>query len=329
LIALVIGASTIAVLPASAQTPPAGQPATAANPIEKARDQYEQGQFSEAIEDLRAGLASGKITGSSAREARELIARCLVRQGNRPDAKEAFKALLHLDPSYRPAAGSLPPDEQEVYDQAYKEFTSEQIEAGERVPASLAFTYGTGSGDNKDMAEIAAAGGGDDKYDTKPEFGGSVRFPVTPRVSLEIELQRFRATNQDANNPPLQYEIAAFPFSVSGVYDVVPRSKWRVNVFGGLGSMLVSTTKIGVDFLGARIQLSDQKNGFYAHGGVEGEYLIVPKLAVTGRLLARYAKTTNMYKDQDNSLNGVPLKGRDTDFSGFGAHIGLRAYIGY
>src|SRR5262245_59316792 len=113
-IACVVVASTISALPVCAQTPPAtGAPSPSQSVIDKARDQYEQGQFSEAIDDLRAELASGRLTGSSAREARELIARCLVRQGNRPDAKEAFKAQLHLDPSYRPAPGSLPPDEQE------------------------------------------------------------------------------------------------------------------------------------------------------------------------------------------------------------------------
>jgi len=39
---------------------------------------------------------------------------------------------------------TVPPDEMEVFNLALKEINAEQIEAGQRIPASLSFFYGTG-----------------------------------------------------------------------------------------------------------------------------------------------------------------------------------------
>ncbi len=325
--AVVIGIAALPPLQALAQTE------TQTPPVEEARALYEQAKFGDAITLLRSALSSGQVAGANALAARELIARCLVRSGNRLEAKEAFKGLLHLNPSYRPAPGALPPDEREVFRLALDEFQSEQIEAGNRVPASISFMFGVGSGDNKDLGEVAAAGGGDDKFDVDPNFGAAVRFPIKPRWSVEIEMQRFRATNADTFPAPNQteYEITALPLSVSVYYAAMTNPKWRVNVFGGVGSMLVATSSIRFNFGSAIFSLSDQKNGFYGHAGVEGEYLVHPRFAVYGRLLGRVAKASDLYSDSEITLysSDAAIKGREVDFSGFGAHVGVRAYIGY
>jgi hypothetical protein len=322
MLGVLMGVSAFAPLAAIAQT----------SPVAEARALYEQAQFDEAINLLRDALSTGRAAGADALAAREMIARCLVRKGNRIEAKEAFKGLLHLNPSYRPASGALPPDEMEVYELARSEFTAEQIEAGERVPASLAFHYGIGSGDNSDLAEIAAAGGGDDAYDVDPSFGGAVRFPVTPRWSLEIEMQRFHATNADTfpgDNQAL-YEISALPLTLSLYYAAITNPKWRINVFGGVGSLLAATSSIRFNLGTVTLSVSDQTNGIYGHGGLEGEYLVHPRFAAYGRVLGRVATASNVYKDNELEAYGTaPLKDRDVSFSGFGAHVGLRAYIGY
>lgn len=313
----------------------APRPAAAQDsPLDQARSYYEQAQFDSAITLLRGALSSGRLVGTQSVQARELIARCLVRSGNRVEAKQAFKALLYLNPSYRPASGSMPPDEVEVYRLAREEYNREQIEAGERVPASLSFHYGLlGSGDNDDFAEIVAAGGGDDKYDVDESFGGAVRFPIRPRWSLEIEMQRFRATNADSfpGDNQAKYEITALPLSVSVYYAAITSPKWRVNVFGGLGSLLAATSSIRFNFGPATLGLSDQKNGFYGHAGLEGEYLVHPRVAGYARVLGRVATASDFFSDSELELYSanVPLEGREVSFSGFGAHVGLRAYIGY
>jgi hypothetical protein len=66
-------------------------------------------------------------------------------------------------------------------------------------------------------------------------------------------------------------------------------------------------------------------------GGVEGECLFSPRLSASGRALARYASASGFCKNTQISLYepGVLLDGRKASFSGFGATVALRAYIGY
>lgn len=312
---------------AHAQSSPSSEALAAARAL------YDGSRFTEAHAQLSDALASRAITGADVRAARELMARCLVRSGNRLEAKEAFKGVLRQFPGYRPDAATVPPDEQEVFRLALREVTAEQIEAGERAPASLGFSFGTGKGENTDMAEIAVAGGGSEEYDNKNQFGGSVRFPLRPRTSLEVEMQRFRATNVDGNAPPndVRYELTALPFSVSVYQAFFSGQRLRVNGFAGGGLLLTAISKIEFgDFGGAPLTVSGQKNGTYLHGGLEGEFLVIPKLSLTGRAMLRSAKATGVLDDFTFDAYGIAtLQDREIDFSGFAATVGLRAYIGY
>jgi hypothetical protein len=322
LLAMVVSACVLPAQRASAQS----------SPVQEAQSLYGEARFDEAITKLRDAISTGRVAGADAVAARELLARCLVRTGSRIEAKEAFKGLLRANPAYRPESGSMPPDEFEIYELARREYETEQIEAGERVPASLSLHYGIGSGANKDLAEVAVAGGGEDEYDVDPSFGGAVRFPVRPRWSLEIEMQRFRATNADSfpgDNKAL-YEITAMPLSLSLYYAALANPKWRVNVFGGLGMLLAATSSVRFDLGTVTLSLTDQKNGFYGHAGVEGEYLVHPRFAFFGRVLGRVATATDLYEDTDLEAYGTAqLSGREINFSGYGAHVGVRAYVGY
>ena len=114
-------------------------------------------------------------------------------------------------------------------------------------------------------------------------------------------------------------------------YAAVTNPKWRVNVFGGVGSLLVATSSINLGFGSVSLPVSDQKNGFYGHAGLEGEYLVTPRFAAYGRVLGRVAKASDLFSDYALKLYSaaVPIKGSEVNFTGFGAHVGLRAYIGY
>ncbi len=304
--------------------------AWAASPaLEEAQALYDGAKFTDAIAKLR----EAQFTGAEAIAARGLLARCLVKSGNRIEAKQAFKFVLRQQPSWRPDPTTAGPDEQEVFLLAQRELTAEQIAAGRRVPASLSFSYGRGSGDNKDMAEIAVAGGGKDKYDAKPQLGGAVRFPVTQRFALELELQRLRATDVDGNVAPndARYEITAYPLSLSLIHSTFTSRMFRVNLFagGGLLSSAISAIEFG-NFGGTPITVSGQKNGSYFHGGLETEFLMHPRLALTGRVMGRAAKADKVLDEFSFLAYGTAsLKDRTVDFSGISASVGLRAYIGY
>jgi hypothetical protein len=309
--------------------------AHAADPaIETALGQYNEAKFIEAIATLRAAMSGGALRGQDLVLAKELLARCLVKAGERLEAKEAFKSVLRQDKGYRPDPNTVAPDELEVFNMALREIQSEQIEAGSRVPASLSFLIGTGSGKNDDLAAMPKAGGGPDEYESQTEFGGSVRFPIKERLSLEIEMQRFRATASDSfpENNGGRYEASALPISISVFYAAIARTKWRVNVFGGGGPLFSATSTIKFRFTTDRVALADEKVGLYGHAGIEGEYLLHPRVAVTARVLGRMAKASGLYKDVDPSLElygTTKLTDRELNFSGYGAHVGLRAYIGY
>lgn len=301
--------------------------------VTEARALYDAANFADAAAKLRDALAAGGVTGADALAAKELLGRCLVKSGDRLQAKEAFKSLLRQKSGYRMNPQVVPPDEMEVFNQAKREITAEQIEAGRRIPASLAFSFGVGSGKNEDMGDLPAAGGGPNEFDTKPSFGGSVRFPLSPRLSLDLEMQRFRATQKDTF-PETQggrFEITQLPVSISLYHATLLRTKWRVNTFIGAGAVMPATSTIFF-FFGPteRASITDERTGFYAHAGLEGEFLATPRFAITGRVMGRTAKTSGLYKGSTLEIWGTtPIANRDVDFSGFGAQLGVRAYIGY
>lgn len=307
--------------------------AWAASPaLEEAQALYDGAKFTDAVAKIREALSSGQLAGKDAIAARALMARCLVKSGNRLEAKQAFKFVLRQEPGWRPDA-SVGPDEVEVFELAQKEITAEQIEAGKRIPASLSFNMGSGSGDNKDMAEIVVAGGGKDKYDVKPQIGGAVRFPIAQNFSLELELQRLRATDVDGNAPPndTRFEITAYPVTASVYYTAFSHRWFRANLFAGGGVLSSAISKIEFgDFSGTPLTVSGQKNGSYFHGGLETEILVHPRVAIAGRVMGRSAKAEKVLDEFDFDAYGVAtLKNREIDFSGFAATLGLRAYIGY
>lgn len=312
---------------------PHGGAAWAASPVlESAQQKYDSAQFAEAVTQLREALASGQVSGADQVAARALLARCLVKSGNRLEAKQAFKFVLRQQPNWRPDPNTAGPDEQEVFQIAQRELTAEQIESGNRIPASLSFAFGKGPGDNKDMAEIAVAGGGADKYDVKPQIGGAVRFPVSQNWSVEFELQRLRATNKDAFAPPSTafYEITAYPLSLS-LYRSAWSNRWlRVNAFAGAGILSSAISKIDLKFGAVPLTVSGQTNGSYFHAGLESEVLMGRRLALAGRVMGRSAKASDVLDEFGFNAYGVAsLKNREIDFSGVAMTLGLRAYIGY
>jgi hypothetical protein len=306
--------------------------------LQEVQQLYNSAKFTDAVARLRDALSTGQVSGPEALEAKAWLGRCLVKAGNRVEAKEAFKSLLRQDDGYRLDAVSVPPDEMAVFDQALKEITAEQIEAGRRIPASLEFFGGYGLWSNQDYTDLVELGGGDE-FDGHGEFGGAVRFPIRPRWSMEISVMRLRATARDSFPSPggIDYKLSALPLVVTGYYNVRPGDKLRVNAFVGAGPMLAAQAQASLLFFGILpISLNAGKTGLYAHAGLEGEYLFRPRLSITGRVAGRIARASeleysgevlNLYSTTPASKSDI--NGRDLDFSGMTFQIGLRGYIGY
>lgn len=306
-----------------------------ANPVSQAQQQYDEGRFAEALATVESALSSGTVTGSDAIAARELLARCQAKVGDVAAARKTFLGILRQDPQYRLDEVRTPPDELAVFREALRTFESEQAVERSRVPASLSGFIGIGSGANEDFGEYVALGGGDKEFDNKPLFGISVRFPLAPKWSLDLEMTRFRATNEDTFTVSARgqgsYDLSATPMVVSVVYVVHQRGKLRTSIFAGGGPMLNSYASDKFLYApGIPLKLTDTKVGSYVHGGLEGEYELHPKLALTARALFRSAKATGMFeKTEFTQYTSGSIKNRDLDFSGYGLTIGLRGYIGY
>ena len=305
-----------------------------ASDLASAQQLYDSAKYADAVTQLKAALDGGKLSGGDAVRGRELLARCQVKAGDAAGAKKTFLALLRQDPLYRPDATQVPPDEMAAYEAAHTVAAAEQERQKQRIPASLGFNFGVGSGKNKDFGKFVASGGGKSEFDVKAFYGGTVRFPVKPRLSIELEMQRFKATNHDSFPDPgsRSYELTAIPLSVSLHYLMAMHPKWRSSVFFGGGPMVQSKAQTKFNFFGViPLAASASKTAIYLHGGVEGEYLLHPRLSLTGRVLGRYAKASDLsiFNTTDFNYTTVPIKSRAVDFSGYGASIGLRAYIGY
>ena len=102
----------------------------AAPAVDEAQGLYNEAKFTDAIAKLRDALASGQLKGRDELKAKELLGRCLVKGGDRIEAKEAFKSLLRQSGGWQLDPQSTPPDEMEVFSMARREIRAEQVEAG-------------------------------------------------------------------------------------------------------------------------------------------------------------------------------------------------------
>lgn len=338
---------TAVLLAAPFTAPPAlAQPEGAAatgSVLDQATALYDQSKFQEAADLLAEAIRTGRVGGDDLNRARELRARALAKAGRRIEAKEAFKSVLRSNPAYRPDPVAVPPDEMEVFNAALKEFQAEQVEAGRRVPASLGLIYGLGQAVNQDLVDLASPAGVPqaDDFEASPEFGYSVRFPLSPRYSVDFSVTRLRAETEDnldpAFNEHAQYTSTGTPIVATLVWNWLQQRKYRVNLMGGAGFMSSEATVLFLhDHLGRLIpvQIVGEATGPYLHGGVEGEWLLSPRFAVTATVLGRYANSGELDWERPDFVvyQGVSdsrLGDRSVDFSGLAAHVGVRAYIGY
>lgn len=313
-------------------------------PLEQARHLYEAAKFADAVRTLDGALHNGLVTGDDVIQARALRARCLVKAGRRLEAKEAFKAVLRIDRGFRMDPNEIPPDEMDTYKLAAQEIDSETFEAGKRFPASIGFSGGGGSAVNQDLADLASSAGvaPSEDFTEKAEFGYSVRFPLKPRLSIDFEVFSLKATTTDklppTRNAHAKYEATAMPFVVSLVRNFSSSPKKHLNGFVGVGPMpSQSIIEYQQTLVSGRLipdQIVGHNQGWYLQAGLEGEYLFQPRLALTGRVLARRANSGELHWPREDfeiyeSWPNSTLNKRSVDFSGIAANVGIRAYIGY
>lgn len=68
--------------------------------VRNAQSNYDQGLYDEAVTLLLGPVSRGELKGAELTEARILLARCYVKKGLIPRAKEHFSALIAADPAF-------------------------------------------------------------------------------------------------------------------------------------------------------------------------------------------------------------------------------------
>lgn len=100
---LLLAAQAVNVAPALAAPAPAKPAATAAKSsglVTRAQGLYREARYDEAVGVLAGPVLRKELAGQELIEARLVLARCYVKKGILPRAKEHFGAILAIDPAF-------------------------------------------------------------------------------------------------------------------------------------------------------------------------------------------------------------------------------------
>lgn len=162
------------------------------------------------------------------------------------------------------------------------------------------------------------------------EYGGSIRYGVSPKLSLdyEVNLMNGKGTT-DANSTAGTAKLVAHTKGLAGplslYYELGKSEKSTIYFFVGGGPMYGTKWKLESTDLTPNTIEAKSKTGFYAHGGFEGDYNLSKSVAITARALGRYAKASDVtYTDPTTSQETKA----DVNLSGGAFSLGLRAFFG-
>ena len=158
------------------------------------------------------------------------------------------------------------------------------------------------------------------------EYGGSLRTRLSPKASLEVEgnLLNGKSTT-DILNQSVDAKTTAFALPLNLVYLLSENDKYAFNLVVGAGPLL--STKFKIEGAGATFE-SDSKTAFVGQGGFEGDWFVGKQVAVTARVLGRYAKASDVEYANDPTDPSAGKSKIDLNLSGFAFGLGLRAYFG-
>jgi hypothetical protein len=187
---------------------------------------------------------------------------------------------------------------------------------------SLGGNFGTGTYSNSDLNDIL-------KADTPPrdevksgwEYGGSLRYGISSKLSLDAELNAIKGsatTNNPGGDGDETWRTQGMAMPINLYYALSQNESFMFNVFAGAGPMFGSKLHASDNSDDVK---SDSKTVLTAQGGLEGQYLISPKVALGARVLGRTAKVDNI------EIDGTPTN-LDLDMSGFSFGLGLRMFFG-
>jgi len=163
------------------------------------------------------------------------------------------------------------------------------------------------------------------------EYGGSIRYGISPKASLDYELNLLNGKGKtDVTSPAtgtIEIKTTGLAGPLSLYYELGKSDKSAFNFFIGAGPMFGTKFKVTTTSGSTTtVDESAKKTGLYAHAGFEGDYMLSKSFAITARALGRYAKAKNVTWTDPTDPSVVLVK--DVNLSGGAFSLGLRAFFG-
>ena len=182
---------------------------------------------------------------------------------------------------------------------------------------SLGGNFGTGMYSNSDLNE--ALGPSTEEITSGWEMGGSLRYQVTPRLALDLEVNRMKpaSSTEDPGNPDVELSTAGLAIPLNLYYTLSENDRYGFNMFGGAG-MVTGASLHGEQDGNPSVVDLEAKSSFYGQAGLEAQYMMSPQFALGARFMGRMAKSE--IEESDPSV--------DIDYTGFAFGLGVRMSFG-
>jgi hypothetical protein len=188
---------------------------------------------------------------------------------------------------------------------------------------SLGANFGVGTYSNKDVNDGLPTGVDDIKDGW--EFGGTIRKGMSVKTSLELEgMMMDGKTTYESSGTTADFHTKGIAMPVNFLYALSQNDTHDFNLLVGAGPVfnMHGTSKIE-DTTGTFEGESASKTAFMAQGGFEGDYKVSTQFALSGRVLGRYAKASDVDLDKTDPSQGSI----DIDHSGFAFSLGMRMFF--
>jgi len=152
------------------------------------------------------------------------------------------------------------------------------------------------------------------------EYGGSLRYGVSPKLSLDFEVLSINGKGTTTSvTPQFQAEVNGTATPISLYYDLSQNDSYALSLFGGVGPMFKTSwsTKQGESET-----VSKTKTTLYGQAGLEGQWKASKKFALTARAFGRLAKAKDVPEETD------PANTFDVSMNGFALSAGMRYLFG-
>jgi len=188
---------------------------------------------------------------------------------------------------------------------------------------SLGANFGVGTYSNKDVNQ-GLPDGVDDIKDGW-EFGGTIRKGMSVKTSLELEgMMMDGKTTYESSGTTADFHTKGIAMPVNFLYGLSQNDTHDFNLLVGAGPVFnmhgSSTVETGSSTVEGE---SASKTTFMAQGGFEGDYKVSTQFALSGRVLGRYAKASDVDVNKDDPSDGS----FDIDHSGFAFSLGMRMFF--